>query len=143
MKIITYLFILILFSFYADAQGELLSKSRDEIRDHFKKENIYPKEKNTLYGAASSDAFYTTNNKKVCCGYDKSKICVEVIALMNLSLIDSIKNNFNTIYLKRSGETFPDDVWADKASRFKVHLETMLSMVYLEYLPINKSYIIY
>jgi hypothetical protein len=145
MKIITFFLLLISFSFFAKAQGDLLGKSRIEIRECFKKKNISPKERNSLYGSIFSDTFHSYNNEIITCGYDKNKICVEIIESMDISFMDSVRNSFNNIYVKRSGETFANDVWTDKANRFKVHLEpiTLIKEFYLDYLPIDKPYVIH
>jgi len=146
MKRITLVFFLLL-PFCSRAQGTFLGKSKDEINAYFKSFGvpILRNKVNALYGLLFSDCYASNNNEQICFGYNENKICVEIIESMKLSLIDSLRNNFNDIYIKRSGETFSTDVWADKKNTFKVHLEAvkLIGIVYLDYLPVDKPYVIH
>lgn len=145
MKKIT-LTLLLLLPFCTQAQELFLGKSKDEIEIYFKscKVPILRDKVNTLVRYPFSDNYALDNKNQLCFGYDKNRICVEIIESMDISFMDSVRNSFNNIYVKRSGETFANDVWTDKANRFKVHLEpiTLIKKFYLDYLPIDKPYVI-
>jgi len=138
---------LLLLPFCTQAQELFLGKSKDEIETYFKgfKAPILRSKVNTLIGYPFSDNYALDNNNQLCFDYDKNKICVEIIKSMDISFMDSVRNSFNNIYVKRSGETFANDVWTDKAHRFKVHLEpvTLIKKFYLDYLPVDKPYVIH
>ena len=143
----TILVFLLLFPFCSQAQGSFLGKSKKEINAYFKsfKIPILRNKINAFYGLPFSDCYLSDNYEKICFGYNENKICIEIIRSLKLSLIDSIRNNFNSLYNERKVETFTTNVWADKANTFKVHLETIntLGMAYLDYLPIDKPYVIH
>ncbi len=135
--------IFLLLPLFSMAQENLLGRSQTEIRGIFKNNSGTLLQNNTLYGFKYSDAFNTNSNEQIICGYDKNKVCVEVLKIVNVSLTDSATKVLNNKCVKKDGETFETGVWADAGKTYKVHLYANMGRLILDYIPYDKAYVIH